>query len=326
MDETPQAALRVALLAQDFERGEFRALLEDEGIEVVVDGRVELPLPDDWNGAEVLLVDLDDNPERQQVEGVLRQSPVPVLLNAGGVGSSIIWHRRLVGKLQTLANRAVPNARIGAPSLRPDLQLVSGQQEIGPDTTWMVVLGASIGGPKAVARFLKALPVDLPVTLMLAQHISEAFQDLLVEQLDRCSAWPVALLGDSQTIEPGQVWLVPAECSIEIDEKGAVRRSDHTWQSSHRPDIDAVLYTVARIFGERCGVILFSGLGADGTRGCDAVAQNGGFIWAQSAESCVISNMPEAARRCCQVELSGTPEELAQALVERCQLGHVSIN
>jgi len=324
-DDNPQAALRVALLAQDCERGEFRALLEDEGIEVVVDGRFELPLPGDWHDAEVLLVDLDDNPDRQQVEGILQQSPVPVLLNAGGVGSSIIWHRRLVGKLQTLANRAVPNARISAP-LRPDLQLVRGRQDIGPETPWLVVLGASIGGPKAVTRFLQALPVDVPVTFLLAQHISEAFQDLLVEQLDRCSRWPVALLGDSQAIEAGQVWLVPAECSIEVDDKGAVRRSNRTWRSSHRPDIDAVLYSVARRFGERCGVILFSGLGADGSQGCDAVSQNDGFIWAQSAESCVISNMPEAARRCCRVELSGSPEELAQALVTRCQAGHVSIN
>jgi chemosensory pili system protein ChpB (putative protein-glutamate methylesterase) len=256
----------------------------------------------------------------------LQQSPVPVLLNAGGVGSSVIWHRRLVGKLQTLANRAVPNARISMSPLRPDLQLIRGQQDTGPETPWLVVLGASIGGPKAVARFLQELPVDLPVTLLLAQHISEAFQDLLVEQLDRCSGWPVALLGDSQPIEPGQVWLVPAECSVDVDEKGALRRSNRSWRSSHRPDIDAVLYTVARKFGGRCGVILFSGLGADGTRGCEAVSRSGGFVWAQSAESCVIPNMPEAARRCCQVELSGSPEELARALVKRCQAGQLSIN
>jgi len=326
MDEIPHAALRVALLAQDCERGELRALLEDEGIEVVVDGRFELPLPENWRGAEVLLVDLDDKPDRQQVEGVLQQSPVPVLLNAGGVGSSVIWHRRLVGKLQTLANRAVPNSRITASPPRPDLQLIQGQHDAGPETPWLVVLGASIGGPRAVTRFLQALPADLPVTFLVAQHISESFQDLLVEQLDRCSCWPVALLGESQAVESGQVWLVPSECGIEIDEKGVVRRSSRTWRSSHRPDIDAVVHVVARVFGARSGVILFSGLGADGSRGCQAVSRSGGFVWAQSAESCVIPNMPEAARRCCQVEISGSPEELAHALVARSRPGRASIN
>ena len=326
MGEIPRAALRVALLAKDCERGEFRALLEDEGMEVVVDGRFDLPLPDHWNGAEVLLVDMDAQPERHQVESVLQQSPVPVLLNAGGIGSSAIWYRRLVGKLQTLANRSVPKARVSMPCSRPELQLVQGQLDAGPETPWLVVLGASIGGPKAVTRFLQALPVALPVTFLLAQHISETFQDLLAEQLDRCSRWPVALAGEYQTIEPGQVWLVPSECRIEVDEKGVIRRSPHAWQSTQRPDIDAILHAVARVFNGRCGVILFSGLGKDGTNGCESVSKHGGFVWAQSPESCVIPHMPDAARRCCNVELSGSPEQLAQALATRCQLASTSVN
>ena len=326
MGETPQAALRVALLAKDCERGEFRALLEDEGIEVVVDGRFDLSLPHEWNDAEVLLVDMEAQLERPQVESLLQQSPVPVLLNAGGVGSSVIWHRRLVGKLQALANRSVPNTRASAVRSRPALQLIQGQPDVGAETPWLVVLGASIGGPRAVARFLQALPLDLPVTLLLAQHISAAFQDLLVEQLDRCSRWPVTQLGDYQAVEPGQIWLVPSECRIEVVEKCAVRRSPHAWRSTQRPDIDAVLDTVARASRGRCGVILFSGLGTDGTLGCESISRSGGFVWVQSSESCVIPNMPDAARRCCRVELSGSPEELAQALATRCRLGSMSIN
>jgi chemosensory pili system protein ChpB (putative protein-glutamate methylesterase) len=326
MGDIAQEALRVALLARDCERGEFRALLEDEGMEVVVDGRFELPLPHDWNGAEVLLVDTDAQPERHQLETVLQQSPVPVLLNAGGVGSSVIWHRRLVGKLQTLANRSVANLRVSASRVRPDLQLIQGPLDLGPETFWLIVLGASIGGPKAVARFLEALPVDLPATFLLAQHIAQTFEQLLAEQLDRCSRWPVAVLGEYQTIEPGQVWLVPSECRIEVGEKGAVRRSSESWRSTQRPDIDALLHAVAPVFRRRCGVILFSGLGKDGAHGCESVSQHGGFVWVQSSESCVIPNMPDAARRSCKVELSGSPEQLAQALATRCHLRNASIN
>lgn len=326
MDENPQATLRVALMARDCERGEFRALLEDEGMEVVVDSGLEMPLPGDWQGAEVLLVDMDDYPERSQVESILQQSPVPVLLNAGGVGSSVIWHRRLVGKLQTLANREVPGVSMRAPRTRPDLQLVQGYHESEPEAHWVIVLGASIGGPKAVARFLQAVPTDLPVTFLLGQHISAPLQALLTEQLDRCSRWPVALLGDSQALEPGQVWLVPSDCHIELDNKGVARRSGESWTTAQRPDIDTLLELTAGVFGKQCGVILFSGLGKDGTRGCESVSRNGGFVWVQSAESCVIANMPDAARRHCKVELSGTPEELAQALARRCQPVQVTIN
>jgi len=78
-----QDVLRVALLAGECERAEFRALLESEGMEVVLDDGFGLPLPEVLNSAEVLLVDMTDRPDRYQVQGVLDQSPVPVLLNQG---------------------------------------------------------------------------------------------------------------------------------------------------------------------------------------------------------------------------------------------------
>ncbi|MFQ5642644.1 MAG: chemotaxis protein CheB [Thiogranum sp.] len=326
MSEDRQGVLRVALLAEKYERGEFRALLESEGVEVVLDDVPGLPLPDVLNGAEVLLVNMGDRPDRRQVQDVLDQSPVPVLLNQGGIGSSAIWQRRLVDKLQTLANRALPAAVSSAHHSRPELRVVHDQGSGRTEAPWLVVLGASIGGPKAVAQFLQALPDELPVVLLLAQHISEQYQDLLAEQLDRCSAWPVAVLGDEQTLEAGQVWIVPSESHIEMARDGAIRRGGKPWDSAHRPDINAVLKSAAITFGKRCGTIIFSGLGQDGSIGCASIAEYGGFVWTQSAESCAIAGMPEAVRRACDVELSGTPEQLAQMLVSRCQSGSARIN
>jgi len=291
MDDTSQATLRVALLAQEGRHAAFRELLKDENVNIVLEVPFELPLPTGWNGAEVLLADFEDYPERDQVERLLNQSPVPVLLNAGGIGHSSIWSRRLAGKLRMLANRSLPSAR-----LRPELHLVERTSSDKPGARWLVVLGASIGGPKAVARFLQALPEGLPVTFLLAQHISESFQDLLAEQLDRCSSWPVALLGDAQEMAPGQVWLVPSESGIEIEsgDPQRVRRNGRRWRSVQRPDIDSVLESTAGALPGQCGAILFSGLGKNGAAGCSAISERGGFFWAQSAESCVIPNLPEA--------------------------------
>lgn len=329
MDESPQDILRVAVLAGEHERGGFRAILEDEGIEIVLDGILELPLPASWNGAEVLLVGMDDaQVDRAKVRGVLQQSPVPVLLNHGGIGQGVIWSRRLIGKLQTLARRAFPGAQVDATSgSRPELRVVDDTAKYAGDPyPWVVVLGGSIGGPRALARFLAALPDNIPVVLLVAQHISESFQDLLVEQLDRCSSWPVALIGEEQTLMAGQVWMVPAERAVEFDDQHRVRRSDRSWDSVHQPDIDALLENVAGKWSQRCGVILFSGLGEDGSRGCSTVLRNGGFVWTQSSESCTISNLPDAAGRSCPIEFSGTPEELAEQLAMRCQLVQASIN
>jgi chemosensory pili system protein ChpB (putative protein-glutamate methylesterase) len=329
MDDLSQAVLRVAVLAADHERSGFRTLLEEEGLEVVLDGILELPLPASWNGAEVLLVGMDgEQVDRAKVRSVLQQSPVPVLLNHGGIGRGEIWNRRLIGKLQTLARRALPHAQLeGTGNNRPELRVVedAGNSDEG-SSPWIVVLGGSIGGPIALARFLKALPRDLPLVLLVAQHISEAFQDLLAEQLDRCSSWPVALLGDEQMLEAGQVWMVPAERAIELDGERRVTRSEQAWDTVYQPDIDSLLESVAAECGPRCGVILLSGLGEDGSRGCSAVSGCGGFVWTQSAESCTISNLPDAATRSCPVEFSGTPEQLAEQLAQRCQLAQAGLN
>jgi len=326
MNKAPQATVRVALLVGTVRRNEIRVLLEKQGIEVVLERDFDLSLPTAWNGADVLLLAISDQFDRQQIQDVLQHSPVPVLINRGGIGNSESWQRRLVGKLRVLAVRGVPNAIVRARHQRPEFRVVQDSDAGKDDMPRLVVLGASIGGPKAVACFLQALPDKLPVTFLLAQHISESFQNLLVEQLDRCSAWPVAMLGEGQSIEPGQVWMVPAKNRIEMNAGGTIRRSDRAWESTQRPDINAVLRSAAEAFGAQCGAIMFSGLGKDGTEGCVSISRRGGFVWTQSSESCVISNLPEAARRSCKVELSGTPEQLAQALVGRCKPERTSIN
>ena len=326
MDKAPQATLRVALLADRFERNEIRVLLEKQGMDVVLEGDFGLPLPAAWHGADVLLLGMRDQLDRDRIRQVLQQSPVPVLINRGGIGGSEIWQCRLVGKLRALSERGVLNAIVRTRHHQSEFRVVQDGNAGKNETLWLVVLGASIGGPKAIARFLQALPDKLPVTFLLAQHISESFQGLLVEQLDRCSAWPVAMLGEGQSIAPGQVWMVPARHRIEMNAGGTIRRSDRAWESTQRPDINAVLRSTAETFGAQCGAIMFSGLGKDGTQGCASISRCGGFVWAQSSESCVISNMPEAARRSCKVELSGTPEQLAQALTGRCKPERTSIS
>ncbi len=329
MDRAPRAVVRVALLAEGPERTGFRAVLESEGMEVVVEGSSIVSLPSVWNGADVLLLGMHDQLDPGQIQQLLQQSPVPVLLNRGGIGNTEIWQRRLVSKLRVLADRGLPpeaDGRGAVLAYEPELRVVQDGTSEQPVSPWLVVLGASLGGPKAVARFLQALRLELPVAFLLVQHISESCQDLLVEQLNRCSRWPVAMLGEEQTVVAGHVWMVPANHRIEIEGRGALRRSRGNWGSTHRPDINAVLRMVAESFGAQCGAMMFSGLGKDGTQGCEAVASRGGFVWVQSSESCVISNMPEATRRCCKVEYSGSPEQLAMALMRRCGVRSTEFN
>ncbi|MGD2075807.1 MAG: chemotaxis protein CheB [Gammaproteobacteria bacterium] len=304
-------------MAKPGERSGFRALLEREGVEVVLDRQLGTPAPESWNGAEVLLVDLNAQVVRRQIEGLLEKSPVPVLLNQGGLHSAARWSHALLAKLEALKSATNQQERERQGQTRPELRVVEGGGRRRATMLPVIVLCGSVGGPQAMARFLTALPAELPIAFLLIQHISEAYQNLLVEQLDRCGAWRVAMLGAEQNFEPGRVWVLPAESKVFVDPNGTVRRREQPWESVQRPDINAVLSGVAEAFGAGCGAIMFSGLGGDVAEGCARLVRRGGFVWTQSPESCVIGRLPEAAKRSGKVEFSGTPEQLARELASR---------
>ncbi|KAB7628134.1 chemotaxis protein CheB, partial [Alkalilimnicola sp. S0819] len=83
---------------------------------------------------------------------------------------------------------------------------------------------------------------------------------------------------------------------------------------SYAPSIDSVMEEVARRYGANGGAIIFSGMGDDGARGCQAVAGAGGLVWAQDSASCAIDSMPSCARNTGVVAHSAPPEALARDL------------
>jgi chemosensory pili system protein ChpB (putative protein-glutamate methylesterase) len=71
---------------------------------------------------------------------------------------------------------------------------------------------------------------------------------------------------------------------------------------------------VAKTFGEKAGTIVFSGMGDDGAHGVEAIAEHHGIVWAQDIASCVVSSMPDHARKTGKVSFSASPEKLAEQL------------
>jgi chemosensory pili system protein ChpB (putative protein-glutamate methylesterase) len=326
MHEGSRNALRVALIAKHSRRPGFHSTLQCDDIKVVCDREPGESVRYDLEGADVALVDLDTDAPRAWIEDLLDISPVPILLNQGGVGLSESWKRSLIAKLRALG--PLPRAPTGdeAVDSRPGLRLVNGHSVLHQPASLVVVLCGSMGGPKAMARFLTVLASDLPISLLVAQHISQPFDLLLSRHLDRCGPWRVATLVQPTQLEPGQVWVVPAQNRIVIEPSGRVQLSDQAWEAAQKPDINAVLSAVAEAFGPASGAIVFSGLGGAGALGCESVIRRGGFVWTQSSESCVVPHLPEAARRSGKVAFSGTPEQLARELAYACEPRTASLN
>ena len=113
----------------------------------------------------------------------------------------------------------------------------------------------------------------------------------------------------------GQVTVIPVEREWGLTPEGTLTEKDTAWPGPYGPSIDQVLLNFGDHFGARCHAILFSGMGNDGAVAAPMLRAFGSNIWVQTSETCANSAMPEAVAATGCTSLSGSPEELATALV-----------
>ena len=178
------------------------------------------------------------------------------------------------------------------------------------------VIGASIGGPQSVKRFFASIHTRLPVAFVLAQHIGSNFVSLLAKQLDKVSGMKIVAPCEGHLLRHNEVVIAPTSERITLDKYGYVRLKPLEAKSIYTPSIDTVMTDISMRYGVHTSSIMFSGMGNDGVRGSQLIAARGGRVWAQDADSCVISSMPDSTRKAGIVGFNGTPEELAQQLTE----------
>lgn len=183
--------------------------------------------------------------------------------------------------------------------------------ETGPlQRVW--VLGASIGGPEAVREFLAALPPNLPVLFLLAQHMGSDFVDLMTQQLSKATKYRVRHVADGDMVAHGEVLVVPLAERLRVAPSGETRVSALEQVSSYTPSIDTVLKDVADAFGKNAGAIIFSGMAHDAIEGAKYLHAKGGQVWAQDPKTCVVSSMVDGAVDAGVVTVKAPPAELAQ--------------
>jgi chemosensory pili system protein ChpB (putative protein-glutamate methylesterase) len=180
------------------------------------------------------------------------------------------------------------------------------------------VIGASLGGPAAVKRFIQCIPKDIKASFIIAQHIDESFLKVLAEILTTNSQFEVSIATGSNEMKQGTFFLAPLNGKTVFLQDGSmlVDRSQK-WSGPYLPCIDDVIDSVSQSYGANSGAIIFSGMGEDGLAGARKMRERGGIVWAQSVETCANSSMPESIINNDQADFIGTPEELAEALVKR---------
>ncbi len=210
------------------------------------------------------------------------------------------WRERLLDKVdEAVAAHAAPVAAQPPPAM-----------------VW--ILAASTGGPEAIREFLGALPRELPIALVYAQHIVDGFDDALAQSLQKQFGWTARICRGEQRLAAGELLVIPSDRQVRFLPFHRVVEGRQPWAGRYRPAIDSVVAQLARMYQNRCGVIVFSGLCDDGALGCRMAQVSGAEVWVQRPESCISPEMPLAVLATGAVTFQGNPAELAEALRRRC--------
>jgi two-component system, chemotaxis family, protein-glutamate methylesterase/glutaminase len=171
----------------------------------------------------------------------------------------------------------------------------AGDDAVAPARPPRVIgIGASTGGPPALARVLGALPADFPLPVLVVQHIAPGFAAGLLRWLDREVPLPVAFARDGARTGPG-IWFAPEGVHLRLDAMGRFVLDAHPDTGPHRPSLDALLGSFAVACPGASVAVVLTGMGRDGAEGVEALRLAGGLVIAQDEASSTVFGMPRAA-------------------------------
>lgn len=186
----------------------------------------------------------------------------------------------------------------------------------------LIVVGASLGGFKALEVLVGSLPPNFQVPIAAVQHRSSDSDELLITLLNRESRLPVVEVEDKQAIFPGRIYMAPANYHLLVEEGHFALSTEGPVQFA-RPSIDVLFESAADTYRNRVVAVLLSGSNSDGSRGMARVKQNGGLAVVQDPDSAESRSMPDAAIAATEVDwilpLSEIPSFLMK-LVEKAEV------
>ncbi len=188
----------------------------------------------------------------------------------------------------------------------------------------VVAIGTSTGGPNALADVFASLPADLPVPIVIAQHMPPMFTRLLAERLTAQYSLQVEEGRAGGVLRPGHAWVAPGDYHMVVVRDGThVKLLTHKDppENSCRPSVDVLLRSVAQVFGPAALAVVLTGMGQDGLRGCEAVKAAGGQVIVQDEPTSVVWGMPGAVARAGLADKVLPLSEIAPEIVRRVKSG-----
>lgn len=182
---------------------------------------------------------------------------------------------------------------------RLDTSAVARARAIGESTDRVIAIGTSTGGTQALEAILTRLPVTVP-GMVIVQHMPEHFTRMFAERLDSLCEIEVREARSQDRLLPGRALLAPGGKHMQLTRKGAqyqVEVADGPLVNRHKPSVDVLFRSVAKLAGKNAVGVLMTGMGDDGARGLKEMRDAGAATIAQDESTCVVFGMPREAIR-----------------------------
>ena len=173
----------------------------------------------------------------------------------------------------------------------------------------IIGIGASAGGLEALEQFFSPIPAASGAAFVVIQHLDPNYQGILPELLQRATAMTVAQAGDSMTVKPNCVYVIPSNKDLSILH-GKLHLLDPVAPRGLRLPINSFFRALADDQRERAIGVILSGMGSDGTLGLRAIKENAGLGVVQSPETAKFDAMPRSAIEAGLADMVASPDAL----------------
>lgn len=240
--------------------------------------------------------------------------------SAKGMEASLeVIRQELIPQIKALHAGAQLRAPAKAPLPKID---AAAPARAGAHQVRIIAIGASTGGPSALAEIFTRLPRDLGVPIVLVQHMPPMFTRLLAERLSAQSPIHVQEGASGSLLQPGQAYIAPGDHHLAVVYDGTNARllvHKDPPVNSCRPAVDVLFRSVAKVFGAHALAVLLTGMGNDGVRGCEAVREAAGRIIVQDEASSVVWGMPGFVARAGLADRIMPVSSIADEIIRRVQ-------
>ena len=196
-------------------------------------------------------------------------------------------------QLRRLSSSAAADASAEAGAARPSSVANLGRLS----TEKIIFIGASTGGTEATKEVLMNLPPDCPA-VVITQHMPPGFTKSYAARLDGLCRIRVAEARDGDRVLPGHAYIAPGGFHLSIERSGAnyiARVQDGDPVNRHKPSVEVLFKSAARVVGPNALAMMLTGMGADGAKAMKEMRDAGSYNYAQDEASCVVFGMPREA-------------------------------